>query len=293
MRFLKPVLALSLLAMLAAAAVPPAAGDAAGAADLGGIIDAGDFRAARLRLLEPAGLEVGGVFWDPVGTDQPVLPIFAAIRTADGAGAFAVFAYDFHFDQPLTTALQVTTPDVIHRIGNAVTYDVQGGGWITFSELPAGEYVLVVAAAPGTGQAEVKMRTFGATEVVAVQDGTTFYDRGLDRSDYGYDVFVTGNQGAPAGTHVRAWGYTGADVPFQVAGRMYGFVGYHQGTATWSGPSGSFLDFVIDEPGGAWTAAFPQETYEGPICLPRAGCDPGFGDTREDPPFAIAADVSV
>lgn len=181
-----------------------------------------------------------------------------------------------------------------HAQGNAVANNVRGGGWITIGTLPAGEYVLLVATAPGAGKAELKMRTFGPTRVGAVQDGASWFDRGFDRSETSYDVFVTGNRNPFAGAHVRAWGYSGADLPLQVAGRMYGFVGYHAGEARLVAPGGATFDsFVVDEPGGAWTASFPAEQWVGPLCAPAYGCDPDFGDTREDPAFAIAADVQV
>ena len=83
---MKPLLALSLLAMVAVAFVPPVAGDASpGAVNLGGFVEAGAFRAARIQLLAPQALEIGGVFSQPVTTDHPVLPIFAALR-AVGSG---------------------------------------------------------------------------------------------------------------------------------------------------------------------------------------------------------------
>lgn len=92
---MKPLLPLGLVALLVLATAPLAVGGGGvAAADLGGIVDAGKFRAARVTLLEPGGLELGGVFGQPVQTDQPVLPIYAALRSASGWGAFAVFTYD-------------------------------------------------------------------------------------------------------------------------------------------------------------------------------------------------------
>jgi hypothetical protein len=281
--------ALAVLPLLLAPLPQSGAETAPEGVDLGGPLAAGQFRAARVVLTEPGGIQVGGVYGAGIATQQPMLPLMAVLRTATGWDMGVYFTYDFSmFQQPAALALQLQGPTGAQHLGNAVQNNVRGGGWSTWPELPAGEYVLVVATAPGAGTAQVRMATFGPSHLVAMQEGTSFFARGLDHSAVGYDLHAQaqGGQG-----YARAWGYTGAEVPYQVEGRLFAYVGYHQGVANWVSPGGiGFPSGLVDGEAGTWTASFPSENWEGPVCLRNCAL---LGDSREDPPMAIGADVEV
>lgn len=288
MRALPAVVLLALLAPLAA--VPAGGSEAAAAVDLDERLKAGEFRAYRLRLLEPATIELGGTYDHPgTGTTHPVLPLMTVLRTAAGWDMRVyTLADDTMFRQPAGYQVLVQTPVTTQAFGAPLVNYMAGGGAATY-EVPAGEVVLLLASANSTDFANLHLRIHGAAEVLATQKGRTFYDRGLDHSAIALDAHAQGAAGLVAG---RAWAYSGAALPLAVGGRLYAYVGERQGTAYLEAPDGErFFAGLADQAPGAWTAAFPPEAYLGPVCAARA-CPPGL-DAREDPPFVLAADVSV
>jgi hypothetical protein len=221
-----------------------------------------------------------GGSYNALASDQPVLPVLNAVMK-DGAGydMSVIFAYDF---QPaLHAVVRVAGVDAC-----ACDYSVGGGGWTTYPMQPA-EYLFVLVIGPGEGSADGIFRVHGAADVLATQAGEAFWARGLDGSETALDVFGAGTSG-----YVRTWQYSGHEAPLAVQGQLFGYVGYHFPTeAHWVAPDGGARLFVLGGEAGAWTASFPEESFTGPVC---AGfCLPPFGDAREDPPFAIGADVTI
>lgn len=283
-------IALFLLASTTLAFAPPGLGTQ-GILDLTADVPPGEFRAYRVSLAAPAAIEFGGTY-SGVATAQPVLPILAAIQGADGCGqgcAAAIFSYDFsQYGDAIAVNVDLDHSGITQRYGG---YDIAGGGWFTTFDMPAGEYILLAASAPAeSGMATLRLKVLGEATLLASQAGDSFWARGYDLSADKYDVHVLGR----TGVYARAWGYTGAEAGLDVGGRMWGYLGYHQqGGAAWEGPSPSQFGFITDGEPGAYTANFPAEEWTGPLCAPVYGCDPSYGDTREDPPFAIAVDVTV
>jgi hypothetical protein len=260
--------------------------------DLSATVPAGEYRVHRVLLREAAQVEFGGTY-QGVQTVQPVLPILAAVERLDAGCARgcsgAIFAYDWGmWNKPLALYADVRNDLVDQGHG---TYNIGGGGWFTTATLDPGEYLLLAASAPAeTGQATLRLRVLGAADVLASQAGESFWARGYDLSDSAYDVHAASR----AGVYARAWGYSGAEASLDVQGRMFGYLGYHQqGGARWEGPSPAQWGFIQDGEPGAYEAIFPAEEWMGPICDPVLGCDPAFGDTREDPTFALAVDVRI
>lgn len=267
--------------LLAALLLAPAAVVQADASiDLSGPMPAGDFRAWRVTLTAPGTIELGADFPN-IASAQPVLPLLQVVMK-DGAvfDAGAIFMYDAVAQ---ATAL-VRAGGLEQRVG---TFTIQGGALTTYNA-GAGSYLLVLATGPGDGDTQVTMRVNAPATLDAAQAGRAFFARGVDLSATASDVFAHGGNG-----YVRAWAYDGVDVPFEVAGRAFGYVGYHTGTqAHWADPQGQTVrSFLTDGAPGAWAARFPQEQFLGPVCLGPCFL-PGF-DTREDPPFAVGADVTL
>lgn len=289
----RPLVSAALLSIALATMAPPGQGSGSEAVlDLTETVPAGQFRAYRVQLLEPAPIEFGGEYRG-VTTQQPVLPILAVVdQVTGGHGAGAIFAYDFNmFAKPYAAYVVARTPT---PLGNQAMgqYNIQGGGWFTSVNFPAGLYDLVAASAPGSGNAVLRLRVLGSAQVVSADGGSSFWARGLDASTTAYDAHLW----VKPGLYARAWGYSGAEFALPVSGKLYGYLGYHSPSeAHWLSPDGApGSEFVVGGASGAWKAVFPEEEWQGPACLPRLGCDiTGFGDTREDPPFALGADVRL
>lgn len=257
--------------------------------DLSGRIPAGEFRAWRVRLLEPGTIVLGATYDNPgVGTEHPVIPLLTVLQGPAGADVrLYQLTDDTMFRQPAGYQVVVRTPLTVQGFGAPKVNYMVGGGEVAYG-LPAAEYVLLVASANGTDYANLRVTVAGAAEVLAAQAGRSFYERGLDHSAAAFDAAL---QGAAGAVRARAWGYSGADLGVPVGGRLYGVVDDHQGAAYLEAPDGTRSATVLGGPAGTWTAAFPPAAYLGPACV--AAVCPPLLEAREDPPFVLAADLTV
>lgn len=166
-------------------------------------------------------------------------------------------------------------------------YRVQHGGGFGLT-LPAGTYDAVVVTAPGDGTANAVLRVAGDVTVLSSNSGRAFFARGMDASASGYDVHA---YSAAAKSHVRTWSSSGAEVPLAVSGDLWGHVGHHHGRAHGRDAGGNtYHDWVANGAAGDRTAVFPEEAWEGPSMVRGMNL---AGDTREDSPFTLVADVTL
>jgi hypothetical protein len=293
-----PTLVISLVLIVTVAAQAGQGASVQTDRDLTEVVPAGEYRAYLVRLVEPGGIQWGGRYLGPT-TDQPVLPILATLHAVDGGwSSGALFAYDFSiYNQQIGAEIGVKTAVIDVGGSTHAPGGTYGGGWATIFDAPAGDYRIVVGSAPANGNAEIRIRIPSSAIILASESGESIFVRGLDESLVGYDVHLwaahpTGGVGP--GALVRSWYYTGADIEIPVEGSLYGYVGYKWPTgAHWIDPSGGNVPrFVVGGAAGTWTASFPEERFTGPVCM-MGSCHPSFGDSREDPPFAIAVDVGI
>lgn len=277
------------LAVLAVLLLPLGASVDTATLDLSERIPAGEFRAWRVRLLEPGTIVLGATYDNPgVGTEHPVIPLLTVLQGPEGADVqLYKLTDDTMFRQPAGYQVVVRTLLTVQGFGAPKVNYMVGGGEVAY-DLPAAEYVLLVASANGTDYANLRVTVAGAADVLAAQAGRAFYERGLDHSVAAFDAAL---QGAAGAVRARAWGYTGAELGVPVEGRLYGVVDDHQGAAYLEAPDGTRFATVLGEPAGTWTATFPPAAYLGPACV--AAVCPPLLDAREDPPFVLAADVAV
>ncbi len=292
------ILALTMIAFLLPIASVPAIHGAETETDqdLTEVVPAGEYRAYLVRLSEPGQVQFGGRYLAPT-TDQPVLPILSSLHEVDGGWySSALFAYDFSMNNA-DVGLEVLAqgPAGGQYVSGHEHSGIRGGGWTT-ATIDAGEYRLVVGSAPADGEAELIIRVPDSAEILASDAGDSLFDRGLDQSLVGYDVHArVAHPTSPApGALVRSWYYTGAEIPVQVEGALYGFIGYKWPTAArWVDPGGeTHPGFITGGASGDWESSFPEERFTGPVCA-AGSCHPAFGDSREDPPFVIAMDVRL
>jgi hypothetical protein len=266
--------------VLGAAFLLPVVGVQADAAiDLSGPIPAGDFRAWRLLVTGDGTIDLG-LDYSHLTSSQPVVPV---LQVAMKEGAPYSWGASFAMDDGSEPTVVVRAGGVEQRVG---AYTIGESSLSTY-DVGAGEYLFVLATGPADGDAQMTMRVNAPGAVLASQAGKAFWARGLDLSDTAVEAFTHGNS-----DYARAWRYSGADAAFPVEGHAFGYIGYHGASAAWVNPDGQRLGgFIVDGAPGAWSASFPAEQFLGPVCVTPCFLN-GF-DSREDPPFAVAADVTI
>jgi hypothetical protein len=275
-------------AVLAIAALPSASADLhvpEDVKDISKTIDAGQWYGVQVDASEGGRVVFSGQY-DDVNSEQPVLPVMLVIDRVetDHARIWVGFVYA---DEGSGAYGYVRTP-VAER--NFTTYDRNHDGTSVSVSTPvdAGTYNVFVATGPADGPAEANIRIPGTASVTKTAVDTTIFERGIEHSAVGWDVTVRSD---PLLQHARSWGYSGADVPFTVDDALHGYMGGPPSSgALWIAPNREPIasDFIRSGPSGDWTASFPPEQYQGPVCNAATSCFPQ--PFRADPPYAMGID---
>lgn len=246
-------------------------------------IEAGQYLGYRIEAPQDGRIVFSGSY-DDVTTEQPVLPVLLVIDRADedSTRMWGTFVHPDGEGEGLEG--YVRTPVAGE---NFSTYDRKGDGRGVSVSTPvdAGTYNVFVATAPADGPAEASIHVPGDATIVATEKRASLFERGIDHSAVGWDLTL---RASSASTFVRSWGYSGADVPFTVADTLHGYMGGPAGSpAHWINPDGEVVtdDFVRGGPAGQWTASFPAEQYQGPVCDVVTSCFPQ--PFVENPPYAF------
>jgi hypothetical protein len=287
-----PLLALGAVLALVATASPAAAGHIPDTAqNVSEPIEAGQWYGIQVELPEPGKVVFSG-YYDGIETDHAVVPtLLVADRLGDDdLRMYGSFLYPERPSDGASVSVRSTAANE-----NTTTYNrtAEGRGVEVATNLAAGTYEVFVATMPAGGDARANIWIPGSATVQGSDVGASIYARGLDESPVAWDVF-TRSPGVP---YARSWGYSGADVPFTVQETFHGWMGlpvFSESRAYWVAPDGdSFQDrFVESGQPGEWTAAFPAEQHQGPVCSP-GGVLCGPTPVREDPPFALGIDDTL